>query len=250
MHRAYCYMLLPRDRPVTPEAMKRLRAIEDYSMLGAGFKIAVRDLEIRGAGNILGAEQSGHIAAVGYEMYCELLEQAVAGMRQEVRHVPIDTPLELGIAGGIPRAWIPSDRRRLEAHRRVGAAATLEELVQARTDLAGAYGEPPPAVDELLLHAELRVRATLCGVRSIQRKDPDVIFRTADADALARMLRGVQGSVRVISEGAGAVGEGTGADSVREVFWRPPGALLKPAALAAMLQRRLVPPAVPASPAT
>ncbi len=241
MHRAYCYMLLPRDRPVTPEAMKRLRAIEDYSMLGAGFKIAVRDLEIRGAGNILGAEQSGHIAAVGYEMYCELLEQAVAGMRQEVRHAPIDTPVDIGIAGGIPRAWIPSDRRRLEAHRRIGGAATLEELAQARADLTGAYGEPPPAVDALLLHAELRVRATLCGVRSVQRKDPDVIFRTADADALARLLRGVQGSVRVISEAGAGSGEVSGADAVREVFWRPPGALLKPAALAGMLQRRLVP---------
>jgi transcription-repair coupling factor (superfamily II helicase) len=241
MHRAYCYMLLPRDRPVTPEAMKRLRAIEDYSMLGAGFKIAVRDLEIRGAGNILGAEQSGHIAAVGYEMYCELLEQAVAGMRQEVRHAPIDTPVEIGLAGGIPRAWIPSDRRRLEAHRRIGGAATLEELAQLRTDLAGAYGEPPPAVDELLLHAELRVRAMLCGVRSIQRKDPDVIFRTADADGLVRRLRGVQGSVRVISEGAGAAADGSSADAMREVFWRPPGALLAQASIARMLQRRLAP---------
>jgi transcription-repair coupling factor (superfamily II helicase) len=250
MHRAYCYMLLPRDRPVTPEAMKRLRAIEDYSMLGAGFKIAVRDLEIRGAGNILGAEQSGHIAAVGYEMYCELLEQAVAGMRQEVRHASIDTPVEIGLAGGIPRAWIPSERRRLEAHRRIGGAGTLEELAQVRSDLAGAYGEPPPPVDELLLHAELRVRATLCGVRSVQRKDPDVIFRTADADALARRLRGVQGSVRVISESVGgAAGAPDALDThpLREVFWRPPSALLKPASLAAMLQRRLVPHA--ASPA-
>ncbi len=246
MHRAYCYMLLPRDRPVTPEAMKRLRAIEDYSMLGAGFKIAVRDLEIRGAGNILGSEQSGHIAAVGYEMYCELLEQAVAGMRKEVRHAPIDTPVEIGLAGGIPRAWIPSDRRRLEAHRRIGGAATLGELAQVRSDLAGAYGEPPPPVDELLLHAELRVRATLCGVRSIQRKDPDVIFRTTDAGSLARMMRGVQGSVRVISDSEVAAAGDSGAETLREVFWRPPGALLKSGALAGMLQRRLVPEA-PAS---
>ena len=244
MHRAYCYMMLPRDRPVTPEAMKRLRAIEDYSMLGAGFKIAVRDLEIRGAGNILGSEQSGHIAAVGYEMYCELLEQAVAGIRQEARHAAIDTPVEIGLAGGIPRAWVPSERRRLEAHRRIGGAGTLDELAQVRTDLTGAYGEPPPPVDELLLHAELRVRATLCGVRSVQRKDPDVIFRTAHADSLARLLRGVQGSVRVISESAGgssAAPDANEAPSMREVFWRPPSGLLKPEALARMLQRRLVP---------
>ncbi len=86
-HRAYCYMTLPQDRVMTEDAMKRLKAIEDYSMLGAGFRIAMRDLEIRGAGNLLGAEQSGHIATVGYEMYCQLLEQAVGELRSEDRVV-------------------------------------------------------------------------------------------------------------------------------------------------------------------
>jgi transcription-repair coupling factor (superfamily II helicase) len=78
-HRAYCYLLLPPDRPVTPVAAKRLKAIEEYSHLGAGFKIAMRDLEIRGAGNILGPEQSGHIATVGYEMYCQLAGRSDVG---------------------------------------------------------------------------------------------------------------------------------------------------------------------------
>ena len=82
-HRAYCYLLLPADRPVTPVAAKRLKAIEEYSHLGAGFKIAMRDLELRGAGNILGPEQSGHIATVGYEMYCQLLEEATRQLKNE-----------------------------------------------------------------------------------------------------------------------------------------------------------------------
>ncbi len=84
-HRAYCYLLLPPDRPVTPVAAKRLKAIEEYSHLGAGFKIAMRDLEIRGAGNILGPEQSGHIATVGYEMYCQLLEEATRQLKNEAK---------------------------------------------------------------------------------------------------------------------------------------------------------------------
>src|SRR5437764_6961070 len=90
-HRAYAYLLLDADRQITPSAAKRLKAIEEFSELGAGFKIAMRDLEIRGAGNILGTQQSGHIAAVGYELYCHLLENAVRSLKQ----MPVKTHLEV-----------------------------------------------------------------------------------------------------------------------------------------------------------
>ena len=112
-HRAYCYLLLPKDRPPTPEAMKRLNALEEHSMLGAGFRIAVRDLEMRGAGNLLGAEQSGHITAVGYEMYCDMLERTVGDLKQAPRVETLDTIVEIGLHGHLPKAWIPSDRRRM-----------------------------------------------------------------------------------------------------------------------------------------
>src|SRR5258705_2340061 len=138
-HRAYCYLLLPSDRPVTPVAAKRLKAIEEYSHLGAGFKIAMRDLEIRGAGNILGPEQSGHIAAVGYEMYCQLLDRSVKELRGEVAAAPSETAIELGITGLIPKAYIPSDLRRMEAYRRISTAATADEVHKVAAELDQAY---------------------------------------------------------------------------------------------------------------
>ena len=142
-NRAYCYMMLPRDRSINVDSMKRLKAIEDFSMLGAGFKIAMRDLEIRGAGNLLGAEQSGHIASVGYEMYCQLLEQAVRQLRNEVTLSGTDTTVEIGVAGSIPPVYMPSDSRRMEAYRRISQADSLDVLEQTSADLTSAYGDPP-----------------------------------------------------------------------------------------------------------
>ncbi|MCG3122221.1 MAG: Transcription-repair-coupling factor [Phycisphaerales bacterium] len=178
-HRAYCYLLLPGDRTVKEVAQKRLRAIEQFSMLGAGFKIAMRDLEIRGAGNILGAEQSGHIAAVGYEMYCRLLETAVHDLRNEKRPDPPSTvAVEIGVAGVIPRPYIPSDLRRLEAYRRASTAATVQELAKVREDLTEAYGDPPAPVQRMLDLAELRIAAAELGCKSVTLREKDVIFRT------------------------------------------------------------------------
>src|SRR5258708_15504086 len=109
-------MLVAKDRTVKEVAQKRLKAIEQYSMLGAGFKIAMRDLEIRGAGNLLGAEQSGHIAAVGYEMYCRLLDEAVRDLRHErPPATAAQTAIDIRITGMIPKPYIPSHPRRIEA---------------------------------------------------------------------------------------------------------------------------------------
>ena len=118
-NRAYCYLLLPADRPVTPVAAKRLKAIEEYSHLGAGFKIAMRDLEIRGAGNILGPEQSGHIATVGYEMYCQLLEEATRQLKKEPKPTRPEAHVEIGIVGVFAQAWIAADRQRMDVYRRL-----------------------------------------------------------------------------------------------------------------------------------
>jgi transcription-repair coupling factor (superfamily II helicase) len=107
-HRAYCYLLLPADRPVTPVASKRLKAIEEYSHLGAGFKIAMRDLEIRGAGNILGPEQSGHIATVGYEMYCQLLEEATRQIKNQPKPNRPEAHVDLGMSAYLRRPGSPA----------------------------------------------------------------------------------------------------------------------------------------------
>jgi transcription-repair coupling factor (superfamily II helicase) len=231
-HRAYCYMTLPQDRVMTEDAMKRLKAIEDYSMLGAGFRIAMRDLEIRGAGNLLGAEQSGHIATVGYEMYCQLLEQAVGELRSEDRVVPSDTMLDIGIAASIPRGYVPSDLRRMEAYRRIAMAKDPEHLAKVRTDLESAYGAPPAAVQTLLDLADVRLAATIMGVRSIARREQDVVFRTTDPGALETRLAGIQGTVRVVGQ--------PDEQGVVDVYLRPAKAFLMPKPLLQVLRRRLL----------
>ncbi len=230
-HRAYCYLLLPKDRSVKDEAMKRLHAVEEFSMLGAGFRIAMRDLELRGAGNLLGEEQSGHIAAVGYEMYCHLLEQAVGALRNDVKVSPLDTIVDIGLSGSVPKGWIPSDARRMEAYRRIGQADTLAALSKVAADLESAYGEPPTITKDLLELAELRLRAATLGIRALVRKDQDVIFRTTRPRDLETLFAGVQGVVRVVGSPDEA--------GVTDVYFRPPKAFLESKSLAAVLRKRL-----------
>ncbi|MEY4827422.1 MAG: Transcription-repair-coupling factor, partial [Planctomycetota bacterium] len=232
-HRAYCYLFLPQDRPVTDEALRRLKAIEDYSMLGAGFRIAMRDLEIRGAGNLLGAEQSGHIAAVGYEMYCQLLEEAVDGLQNRERPKIADVLVNIGVAGWIPRAYIPSDRRRLEAYRRAATVQTPEAVAKLREDLVSAYGEPPEAMQRMLDLAEVRAMTGLLGAREMRVAGADLIIRCKATAPFHEAFRGMQGSVRDVG--------GIGADGLREVYVRPPQAFLQPASLMAVLRKRLGP---------
>jgi transcription-repair coupling factor (superfamily II helicase) len=188
-HRGYCYLLLPDDRAVKEKAQKRLKAIEQFSMLGAGFKIAMRDLEIRGAGNILGPEQSGHIAAVGYEMYCQLLERAVHDLSGAApTNIAAGTSLEIGIPSHIPRAYIPSDTRRLEAYRRLAAAADAAALHALREDLTRAYGEPPRSVIRLLDLAELRLCVAALGVKTITIRGQDVVLSCQDSPRVAETM--------------------------------------------------------------
>jgi transcription-repair coupling factor (superfamily II helicase) len=189
-HRAYCYLLLKPDGTPREVARKRLAAIEQYSMLGAGFKIAMRDLEIRGAGNLLGAEQSGHIATVGYEMYCQLLERSVKDLNNEkVVEPPSSTSIEIGIPSAIPKTYIPSDNRRLEAYRRLATAATQEQLAKFRADLDEAYGTPPAQALRLIELAELRVAVAGLGVKTVTVRGKDVVFIASNAEQLAAKLR-------------------------------------------------------------
>ena len=227
-HRAYCYLLLPEDRPVTDTASKRLAAVEQYSMLGAGFKIAMRDLEIRGAGNLLGAEQSGHIAAVGYEMYCQILERATKRLRNQPVIEPAKTHLELPVTGQLPKTYIPSEKFRMETYRRLSRAAALDELDAVVRDLTDAFGNPPPKAQTAIDLAEIRVAGATLGIESIRVDGPDVIFKTPRPAKLDDTLRNAPGRVSVIDDNT--------------IYFRPPPAYLEPPTLLAVLRKLLVTP--------
>jgi len=204
-NRAHAYMLLPRRRTINPVAAKRLKAIEEYSQLGAGFRIALRDLEIRGAGNILGIEQSGHIDAVGYELYCQLMAAAVRRYQDRVAPPPsaesaeklppragalqISTHLELNLDCHIPRSYIPSDRQRMDVYRRLAAAGGRDDLDQLENDLVDLFGNPPVSVLQLLQLAEIRLLASRLGIRSIIEKRPDLIFSVDKLSTIQPLLR-------------------------------------------------------------
>jgi transcription-repair coupling factor (superfamily II helicase) len=198
-HRAYAYMLLPMSRPITPLAAKRLKAIEEYSHLGAGFRIALRDLEIRGAGNILGSEQSGHIQTVGYQMYCELLADAVRRLKKEPVE-PIPTAVvDLGFGTYIPKNYIPIDRHRMEVYRKIAVARVNEDLEQLEGELADVYGPAPTEVKLLLDLAELRIKASRLGIKSIVASGLDLIFSFSEdhAGKAESLFAAVSGKVRI-----------------------------------------------------
>ena len=229
-HRAYCYLLLPGDRPVNEVATKRLRAIEQYSMLGAGFKIAMRDLEIRGAGNLLGAEQSGHIAAVGYEMYCLLLEQETRRLRHEPIIEPAKTHLEIELndpSPSLPKRYIASDKHRMEAYRRLSRAATLDELDGVIRDLRDAYGDPPPPAQMLFDFTEVRIAASTLQIDRLKLEGPDLIFTTPTVAKLDGVFADAPGRVTVVDS--------------RTIYYRPPANYLSPqSTLLAVLRKLLV----------
>jgi transcription-repair coupling factor (superfamily II helicase) len=199
-HRAYAYMLLPKSRSITPVAARRLKAIEEYSHLGAGFRIALRDLEIRGAGNILGAEQSGHIQMVGYQMYCALLAAAVKRLRgKPVEEIPIVT-IDLGFATYIPKNYIPTDRSRMEVYRKIAVARRAEDVGQIEAQLDDMYGQAPDEVKLLLELARLRIAAGRNGIKSIVAAGNNLVFSfrkdaRIDVDGL---FAGTQGKVDIV----------------------------------------------------
>jgi transcription-repair coupling factor (superfamily II helicase) len=199
-NRAYCYLLLPADRPVTPVAAKRLKAIEEYSHLGAGFKIAMRDLELRGAGNILGPEQSGHIATVGYEMYCQLLEEATRQLKKEPKAVRPEAHVDIGLSAFIPKSYVPVDKQRMDIYRRLTRCESIPMLAELEQDVQDAFGEPPRPLVLLYALTELRLLAGLFGIDSIVRSATDCVLTVHDAGRVQLGLHGVPGSLRVIDE--------------------------------------------------
>ncbi len=166
-HRAYCYVMVDPQKHLTPVAAKRLQAIEHFSQMGAGFQIAMRDLEIRGAGNLLGAEQSGHISMVGYEMYCQLLETAVRKLKQMPAKLSVDVDIELPIDAYVPDDYIADRTQKVEFYRRIYALSSFDSLIDLRRETRDRFGPLPTPVKRLIKLAEIKLEAAIWQVDSI-----------------------------------------------------------------------------------
>ncbi len=207
-HRAYAYLLLSQDKSVSPTAARRLKAIEEFTELGAGFKIALRDLEIRGAGNILGTQQSGHIAAVGYELYCQLLENAVRHMKNQPVKTPLETTVDLPLPALLPRDYVPGQRLRIEVYRRLARVRRLERLEDFKGELRDRYGPLPEQAEWLLRLAELRLLAARWGIATVHLEGPkegsvgptDVVLGYRGPRKVKRLAQRSGGRLRVVDE--------------------------------------------------
>jgi transcription-repair coupling factor (superfamily II helicase) len=165
--RAYAYLLYPPDRVVTEQAYERLRTIGENTELGSGFKIAMRDLEIRGAGNLLGADQSGHIAAVGYDLYVRMVAEAVAELKGETPAEPAEIKLDLSADAYLPTDYVEREDLRLEAYRRLATVTSHAEVDDIRAEWVDRYGPPPAPAEALLAVASLRAECARTGVREV-----------------------------------------------------------------------------------
>jgi transcription-repair coupling factor (superfamily II helicase) len=182
--RAYCYLLYRRRERLSDVARKRLQAIFNASELGAGFQIALSDLEIRGAGNILGAQQSGHIAAVGFDLYNRLLAEAVEERkaRREGREPRVErepAAIDLPVDAFLPDEYVPDEAQKLELYRRLGRVGSVETLGAIRSELIDRFGPLPPPVDRLLQVVRVRIDAETAGLASLSQEDGTLVVRLA-----------------------------------------------------------------------
>ena len=174
--RAYAYLTYRRGKVLTEVASKRLGAIREFAEFGSGFKIAMRDLEIRGAGNVLGPEQSGFLLSVGYDMYLKLLEEAVLEERGEKPQRPTECAADLSVAASIPDRYVPSPEQRMDLYRRIAAIRSEEDADDVVDELIDRYGDPPRTVNNLISVALLRAHAADNGISEISQKGTNLNF--------------------------------------------------------------------------
>ncbi|MGI8613713.1 MAG: transcription-repair coupling factor [Nocardioidaceae bacterium] len=195
--RAYAYFLYPVDKPMTETAHERLATIAQHSELGGGMAVAMKDLEIRGAGNLLGGEQSGHIADVGFDLYVRLVGEAVAEFRGDGEPEQREVRLELPVDAHLPHDYVPSERLRLEMYKRLAAVHTDEDIAEVRAEINDRYGDPPAPVLSLFEVARLRVRARSAGLTDITVAGQSVRFAPVGLpeSGTLRLLRLYPGSI-------------------------------------------------------
>ncbi len=193
--RAYAYLLYPSAAALTEEAANRLSALSDYTELGAGFKIAMRDLELRGAGNLLGDEQSGHVAALGFELYMQMLDEAVAALEAEAGEAgyeerPEPVRLDVNVDAYVPASYIPYEQAKVDVHRRIAAARDVADLEELRRELADRFGDPPEPLVNLLTLQQARIKLGQAGATAVSFKQGRLAVTPIELDSVrAKRLR-------------------------------------------------------------
>jgi transcription-repair coupling factor (superfamily II helicase) len=190
--RAYAYLLYPSAAALTAEAADRLSALSDYTELGAGFKVAMRDLELRGAGNLLGDEQSGHVAALGFELYMQMLDEAVRELAPEEDGAEPAEPvrLDVNVDAYVPADYIPYEQAKVDVHRRIAAAREVAELVELRAELTDRFGEVPEPLANLIALQQARIKLGAAGARAVTFRAGRLAVTPIELDSVrARALR-------------------------------------------------------------
>ncbi|MFC7622599.1 transcription-repair coupling factor [Microlunatus sp. GCM10028923] len=203
--RGYAYFLYPPEKPLTETAHDRLATIAAHTDLGAGMAVAMKDLEIRGAGNLLGGEQSGHIADVGFDLYIRLVGEAVAEYRGQESEAPAEVRIELPVDARLPTDYVESERLRLEMYKRLAEVRSLDDLGEVRAELQDRYGDPPAEVDNLLAIAEFRILARHAELTEVVGQGNYIRFGPASLaeSKVLRLKRLYPGSV--VKEAAGFI---------------------------------------------
>ncbi len=190
--RAYAYLLYPSAGALTQEAAARLAALSDYTELGAGFKVAMRDLELRGAGNLLGDEQSGHVAALGFELYMQMLDEAVQAMStdDDADHVAEPVRMDVNVDAYVPADYIPYEQAKIEVHRRIASAREVSELAELRRELDDRFGELPEPLDNLITLQQARIKLGEAGAQVVTFRQGRLAVTPIELDSVrARKLR-------------------------------------------------------------
>ncbi|CAN5766295.1 hypothetical protein BH20GEM1_BH20GEM1_19000 [soil metagenome] len=206
-HRAYCYLLTPPRDAMTPEAEKRLRVLEEHTDLGAGYRIALHDLEMRGAGNLLGADQSGFIAAVGFETYLRLLEETMRALKGEERQPAPEPELAFDADAFLPDRYVPDAQQKLALYRRLSRLREPDAIDDFRRELADRYGPLPPAAAHLVDAVQFKALAARAGLARIR-------IRPGEARAELRWPAGIEPRLKAIQASADARGAGIEVESL------------------------------------
>lgn len=176
---AYAYLLYTKDKVLTEVAEKRLKALKDFTELGSGFKIAMRDLEIRGAGNMMGSAQHGHMATVGYDLYCRMLEDTIKLIKGEIDKEPIETTIDLRIDAYIPSSYIEDEIQKIEVYKKIAAIENINEYEDVKEELIDRYSNIPDSVYNLMDIAYIKSRANLISIEEIKEVNDEILFKFA-----------------------------------------------------------------------